>query len=63
MFFVLTELMDNYKVSTLSYYFLMVIECLQILFFAYQNTVPYMWKNLVVKYSFEILNYIQVEVA
>jgi hypothetical protein len=53
--------MDNYKISVLSYNFLIILEALQILFFAYQNTLPYMWTNQVIKYSLEVLNYIQFD--
>lgn len=60
MFFILNELLDNYKLSTLTYNFLLVVECIQILFFLFQNNLPYMWTNPVVKYSFEVLNYTQV---
>ncbi len=59
-FFILNELMDSYKVSVITYNFLLIIETLQILFFAYQNNLPYMWDNQVVRYSLEVLNYIQV---
>lgn len=63
MFFILNELMDSYKVSVITYNFLLIIETLQILFFAYQNNLPYMWDNQVVRYSLEVLNYIQVRQA
>lgn len=61
MLFGLNELMDSFKVSMLSYNFLLVVECFQILFFAYQNNLPYMWTDQPVKYSLEILNFIQAE--
>lgn len=61
MLFDLNELMDSFKVSVLTYNFLLIVECFQILFFAYQNTLWYMWENQPVKYSLEILNYIQAE--
>jgi len=53
--------MDNYKMSVLSYNFLNLVQALQVLFFAYQNSLPYMWKDKVIVYIFEVLNYVQFD--